>query len=264
MENAEATPTMLSIRGVSKSFGGHAALSGVELDVSRSTIHGIIGPNGAGKTTLLNCVTRVYEVDEGDIVIDGASVIGLQSHQIMARGVARTFQQSQIVPELSVSENVMLGGRRFVSYHWWDVLLRTRRFQREEAALRHDAEQATATVGLPRSFLDRDVRSLTQEELGLVGIARALSSKPTLLLLDEPTAGMAGMSKQRVGEAMQAIREEGVTQVLIEHDLAFVRSVCAELTAFDFGSTIAAGTVDAVMKHPAVLEAYIGTTGARH
>jgi ABC-type branched-subunit amino acid transport system ATPase component len=249
---------LLSLRGVEKVFGGLRAVDGAGFEVQPGTVHGLIGPNGAGKTTLINLVSGLLSPTAGTIELDGRGVAGLAPHRIAALGVARTFQSIRLFPELTARDNVLVGQhlRRHPSLLARLLLLRS---AREEARVaRDEAAALLERVGLGER-VDEEARHLSYGEQRRVEIARALASRPTLLLLDEPTAGMNPVEVQGVARLIRQVAAEGHSVLLVEHNVRLVMDVCDRITVLNFGKVIAEGTPAAVAADPEVITAYLGS-----
>jgi len=252
----------LSVRDLAVRFGGVAALGGVSFEVRPGTITSVIGPNGAGKTTAFNAITGYLRPARGEITWDGAPLTGLPPSAIASRGVVRTFQKTSVFPSLSVADNVAIGLHLRLSAGLLDVLLGRRRARDEERRVAADVEAILAFVGLARR--SRDLASgLPYGEQRLVELAVALAARPRLLLLDEPGAGMTAGEKQVVGELIRRIRAQGVTVLLVEHDMRMVMGVSDAVIVLSGGRVIAEGPPTAIQTHPDVIRAYLGTAGDR-
>ena len=255
----------LEINGVSLNFGGLAVVADLDLHVNQGEIVSVIGPNGAGKTTLFNLITGIYRPDAGDIVLDGKSLVGLQPHQITQRGVARTFQTLRLFLNMSVIENVMAAAYGNTHAGVFRSMLRTPGMRREEREIREFAEQRLAFFGerLMGYRWDQPAYSLSYANRRRLEIARATATKPKLLLLDEPAAGMNPVETHEITELIGRLRDEGgYTILVIEHDMHVVEGISDRVVALDHGVKIAEGTFDEVATNSRVIEAYLGTKAA--
>ncbi len=250
--------TLLAVQGVTKVFGGLTAVDSVDLDIAESSIASLIGPNGAGKTTLFNCLTGLHPPDAGAILFAGHSLVGLRPDEITARGIARTYQNIRLFGKMTALENVLVGQHLRLHASHWSAILRTARQQAEERAARETGRELLDFVGLGGQ---EEVVStnLPYGEQRLLEVARALGSRPRLLLLDEPAAGMNPKETERMMELMHRLRDErGVTVFLIEHDMKVVMSISEEVTVLDYGKKIASGAPDEVRSNARVIAAYLG------
>ena len=249
---------LMQVRGVTVRFGGITALDGVTFDVNEGEICGLIGPNGAGKTTLFNCISRVYDCNEGDILIDGESLTAKRRHEIAATGIGRTFQNLALFKTLSVCQNIMLGGHSNVKGGFLAGALHSARMRADEKHLSERADMLITYLGL-EAVAEAPVSDLTFATLKRVEMARALACEPKILLLDEPAGGLNHHEVDHLRQLITDVRDTlNTTVLLVEHHLNLVMDVSDRVVAVDFGRVIADGSPEEVRNHPDVIRAYLG------
>lgn len=250
---------ILDIQALSKNFGGVEVLKQLNFSIPKGKIYGLIGPNGAGKTTVFNLITGLIKPTSGSIQFNQKDMLKLEGHQISNLGIARTFQNIRIFKEMNLIENVVAGMHIHTQYNLLDIILRTPKFKRIEIENREKAMEFLSWLDLD-SKANQRADSLSYGEQRKLEIARALSTQPQLLLLDEPVAGMNSFETDVLMTKIQEINQRGYTILLIEHDMKFVMGLCENIGVLHFGHLIAEGNPEEIKSNQAVIDAYLGTT----
>lgn len=254
---------LFECKGLVKAFGGLNAVNHFDIHVDEGEIVSLIGPNGAGKTTFFNVITGFYPPDAGEIVFDGHHLVGLAPYQITQLGLARTFQNVRLFPDMTILENVMVGQHCRSKGGVWSAIFRSRKYRTEEARVRAKAEEQLAFFGtrLIGYRMNQPATSLSYANRRRLEIARAMGTEAKLLLLDEPAAGMNPRETAEITELIGKLRDErGFTILVIEHDMKVVKGVSDRVVAMDYGSKIAEGRYEQVANDERVVEAYLGRT----
>jgi ABC-type branched-subunit amino acid transport system ATPase component len=248
----------LRVTNISRSFGGLQALLEVSFDVARGTVHGLIGPNGAGKTTLINILSGVLPPTSGEVFYRDQALHRIPAHRVAGMGVARTFQNIRLFPAMTCLENVLAGHHLTALRPLLPRLLRLPSAGREDRKLMGESCEILARVGLEAKS-SHLAKNLSYGERRRLEIARALSFSPKLLLLDEPVAGMRRAEAAEVANLVRSLAGEGMTILLIEHNMSFVMNLCSQITVLNFGRVITTGSPEEVRGHREVIEAYLGS-----
>ena len=248
---------MLDVINISKNFGGLRALHNVNLHVDEKEILGAIGPNGAGKTTLFNLISGSLNPTEGRVIFKGENITGLKMHQVARKGIVRTFQATNVWKEETVLDNVLVSFYLHRKAGWWGWFVNNRLTQKEESNILERADKILKYMGL-KDLKGELAKNLPHGNLRALGIAIALALNPKILLLDEPVTGMNPVEKAEMVELIKGLRSQGLTIIIIEHDMATVMKLVDRIVVFDHGEKIAEGPPDVIKNNNAVIEAYLG------
>ncbi|WP_372955812.1 ABC transporter ATP-binding protein [Marinobacter sp.] len=248
---------MIDVKGLDKEFGGVHAIEGLEFSVEQGQIYSVIGPNGAGKTTLFNLITGFYEPTRGEITLNGESVVGMDPNRLAERGMCRTFQQMQICMNMTALENVMLGRHLKIRSNLFTSMFRLPSLLREEKACRERSKELMEFVGCGK-YINTEASAMSYGALKRLEIARALAADPKILLLDEPAAGLNGTETAELEDLIRKVAEQGVTVMLVEHDMKLVMGISDRLLVINYGRKLAEGTPEEIRNNPDVIAAYLG------
>nr|WP_106780406.1 ABC transporter ATP-binding protein [Lysinibacillus timonensis] len=248
---------VLEVKNITKNFGGISALKDVSFSIKKGDIFGLIGPNGAGKTTMFNMITNIFEPTSGDIIFQDKNITRLKPHKITEQGICRTYQNIRLFSQMSTLENVMVGGHSQSHSGVFSSVFRTKAQRNEEQLLKEKAEELLDLVGLLQ-HKETIAENLSYGQQRRLEIARALASNPSLLLLDEPAAGMNENETDSLYDLIKLVQSRGITVLIIEHDMPLVMKLCDRIAVLNFGEKLAEGTPEEIQNNDAVIEAYLG------
>jgi branched-chain amino acid transport system ATP-binding protein len=248
---------LLQTNGLSVDFGGLRAVNNVGVEVNEGEVFGIIGPNGAGKTTLFNLLTGFLRPSEGSVFFKGKNVTGLKPYEIAKMGLIRTFQVTSLFPNLTCEENVVLGQHLKSKDNLWQALIKSKHYREELKALHNRAKELLAFLGMEDTG-EVIAKNLPFGDERKLEIAIALACKPDLLLLDEPAAGMSPSESTELVQTMYALRDKGITILIVEHNMRVVMEICDRIAVLNFGQKVAEGPPEAIANDPEVISIYLG------
>lgn len=255
--------SILAVKNLTKTFGGLIANYDISMDIKKGSITAVIGPNGAGKTTFFNMVTGVYKPTSGDIELNGKSIVGLKPHAVSAKGISRSFQNTRLFGSMTVLENIMVGMHNHIKQNVLGAVLDLPSFKKQERYAEQKAYNILDYVGLSQ-FTNEEAGSLSYGDQRRLEIGRALATRPQLLLLDEPAAGMNPKETKELTELIFTMRDEfGLTIVLIEHDMKLVMEISEHIVVLDHGEKIAEGSAQEIRTNQKVIDAYLGKSGGK-
>ncbi|MGB2991570.1 MAG: ABC transporter ATP-binding protein [Paenisporosarcina sp.] len=249
---------VLELKNITKNFGGISALTDVSFKINKGEIFGLIGPNGAGKTTMFNVITNMFLPTSGEINFLGEKISGIKPHKITDKGICRTFQNIRLFSQMTVLENVLVGGHCRSKSGVLSSVFRTKSQRNEEESTHKVATELLQLVGLS-SYEDVIAENLAYGQQRRLEIARALASNPSLLLLDEPAAGMNETETENLFDLIKKVQQRGITVLVIEHDMPFVMKLCDRIAVLNFGKKLAEGTPEEIQNNQEVIEAYLGS-----
>ncbi len=250
--------SLLELRNVTKVFGGVVAMDKLSFKVEKGDIYGIIGPNGAGKTTAFNCITGIYKPEEGEIIWKDENIAGMHPCDIAGKGIVRTFQNIRLFGKMSVAENIISGRHQKSKQTWFQGLFSTPFYRKDEKENWLKVKEIMKLMGLSE-YATIPTQSLAYGIQRRVEIGRALATEPELLILDEPAAGLNEKETLELMELIKKIKDEGITILLIEHDMDMVMQLVNKITVINFGKKISEGDPDYIQNDPVVIEAYLGS-----